>query len=371
MLVWTVAIGCTPEIAGTPGLVDVGTTDVDPSTTSSSSSTEALTESASATEAESSSTTEGEAEESSSTSDGGALCGDGLVTGLEDCDCGGKPCTPEALRNNTCTSIGNPMLTGGTLGCNPASCRFDTSGCSVCGDHVIEGTEICDGPLEDPPTCEALGKGTLGQVVCGSDCNYDTSDCTPCGYAFDFEACNGGWTVGKTDPLAANPSWECGDPPNDGPPYGPPANTAGVWATRLDGYYSANESSYLLSPPLDLSVCKDKQLTLSLRHWHNFEALADGGIVQVRGNAGGWVTLTPSDGPGYGDDPIVASFPPVAGSRGFDGTTGDAGNALATTEFDMTAYAGQTGVEVRFVFGSNGSSVAPGWYIDSVTLEGD
>jgi hypothetical protein len=358
-------VACTTEVAGTPGLGE-GSTSV-ASTTDASTGVSA-TETSSTTEDQS--TSSGEIEEGSSSGGGGALCGDGLITGLEDCDCGGEACTAAGLGRKTCVDIGDPTLTGGTLDCDAASCRFDTSGCSRCGDGIVENTEVCDGLLENPPSCEELGKGTAGDVVCGFDCNYDTSDCTLCAYTFEFDVCDDGWTTGSTEAAAANPTWECGDPPGDPPPYGPPLGTTGVWATRLDGYHAANESSWLRSPALDLTACEGEQITLTLHHWHNFEANADGGIVQVRGEGEDWTKLTPTGGAGYGNDPIVATFPPVDGTRGFDGGTGDRAVAIATSEFDLSDYAGQSNVRLRLVFGSNANSVAPGWYIDTVEIVG-
>ena len=312
---------------------------------------------------------------SSSGGDGGALCGDGVVSGNEECDCAGRPCTEEGLDGKTCLDIDDPLagvLTGGTLSCNPASCRFDTSTCTHCGDGRVNGNEACDGELPAPITCRELGRGTAGAVTCGSDCQVDASACSACGYTFDFSSCDG-WTVGRTDPAAANPSWACGDPTGD-PPYGPPGAFSGAWATGLTGYYSASESSFVQSPPLDFSRCAGETLTMTVSHWFNFESLttnADGGIVQVSADGESWTTLVPTSGTGYGNDPIVASFPPVDGAVGFDGSiAADESPSVLTTELDLSGYAGESGVYVRFVFGSNASSVTAGWYIDGVEILG-
>jgi hypothetical protein len=307
--------------------------------------------------------------------EGGALCGDGVVSGSEECDCAGRPCREEQLGGTTCVDVDDPFtgpLTGGTLSCNPASCRFDTSMCSSCGDGRVNGNEVCDGELLAPVSCRELGRGTAGEVACGADCQLDTSACTACGYGFDFSTCDG-WTVGRTDPLAAVPSWACGDPTGD-PPYGPPGAFTGAWGTSLTGFYSANESSFLRSPPLDFGRCAGERLTLTLSHWFNFESLvenADGGIVQVSTDGDTWTTLEPTGGTQYGDEPIIATFPPVDGALGFDGSIGDDDSAsVLDSVFDLSAYAGETDVYVRFVFGSNESSVTAGWYIDAVEILG-
>lgn len=369
-MVWVVA--CTTDAGFDPPFGPM-TTGVDTTDTGASSSATEPAPGVDTTAAPDPDT--GDTTAAASEDDAGALCGDEVVSGNEECDCGGNPCTPEGLGNMTCLDVADPLagvLTGGTLACNPASCRFDTSMCTRCGDKMVNGNEVCDGELVAPVSCRELGAGTAGEVTCGSDCQLDTAACTACGYEFDFSSCDG-WTVGRTDPAAANPSWACGDPTGD-PPYGPPGAVTGAWATGLTGYYSANESSFLRSPPLDFSRCEGEQLTMTLSHWFNFESLvenADGGIVQVSTDGESWTTLVPTSGTEYGDDPIVAAFPPVDGAVGFDGSIADDDSAsLLTTELDLSDYAGEAGVQVRFVFGSNGSSVTAGWYIDAVDILG-
>ncbi len=60
---------------------------------------------------------------------------------------------------------------GGTLACNPNCQGFNTSGCvvSICGNNVIEGSEVCDGTDLGLMTCQSFGcrSGALG---CLDDC---------------------------------------------------------------------------------------------------------------------------------------------------------------------------------------------------------
>jgi len=304
----------------------------------------------------------------------GSICGDGYITGMEDCDCGGIACTEEALGGHTCLDVEDPnapgLLTGGMLDCNPSSCKFDISQCTYCGDGLLNGNEKCEADTPIDVTCEELGKGTAGAVTCGTACTIDTSACTLCGYDLDFSNCAGGWTTGRTTPMAAIPSWACGDPTGD-PPYGPPGNITGVWATNLSAYYSANESSFLQSPAFDFTQCAGEQMTMTLRHWYNFESDADGGIVQVSANGTDWTTLPTTGGSLYGADPISATFPPVDGAMGFHaGAPDEESAAVVESEFDLSPYAGETGIYVRFVFGSDNATVAPGWYLDSLSILG-
>ena len=73
---------------------------------------------------------------------GKPVCGDGVAKGKEQCD-GGD------LRGETCESLG---YAPGALGCYP-DCTFDLIGCvggeAVCGDGVVGGVEECDGVADD------------------------------------------------------------------------------------------------------------------------------------------------------------------------------------------------------------------------------
>jgi hypothetical protein len=95
------------------------------------------------------------------------VCGDGLVTGFEQCD-GPVP---------SCMELG---FTGGTARCGP-DCQFDTSGCtSVCGDGIVAPDEECDGsPTGD---CSSVGE-TYGVLSCDpATCRFDRSACySTCG----------------------------------------------------------------------------------------------------------------------------------------------------------------------------------------------
>src|SRR5262249_35138559 len=69
-------------------------------------------------------------------------------------------------------------FTGGTLSC-ASDCTFDTAGCSVCGDGVIDPGETCDGADLSGLECADLGLGfTGGALACDAACNHDTAACT-------------------------------------------------------------------------------------------------------------------------------------------------------------------------------------------------
>jgi hypothetical protein len=306
----------------------------------------------------------------------GSVCGDGIVSGNEECDCGGGACTPEGLDNKTCVDVTDPLkpgiLTGGTLGCNPASCRFNTSECTYCGDGEVNGIEECEPGLPIDLTCEALGAGTGGQLTCNdTTCTADTSMCTDCGYTFNFESC-ANWTTGKAHASGNDVSWACGNPTGT-PPNGPPGNPTGVWATNLTGTYNFSESSFLQSPPLNLTSCAGEGITMTLRHWYLFEGgvtRPDGGIVQISTNGTTWTTIDPVGGALYGAGNIGATYPPVMGTPGFNGNQNNNSNVMLESMWDLSAYAGLSDVHLRFVFGSDSSDQRAGWYLDNLELLG-
>jgi hypothetical protein len=93
-------------------------------------------------------------------------CGDGVQDAPEECD---------GVDAVSCASyIGGT----GSFACD-ASCRWDFSGCSRCGNRVLNGLEDCDGDrFADGFSCEALGYSG-GQVECLPTCRVSTLHCLP------------------------------------------------------------------------------------------------------------------------------------------------------------------------------------------------
>jgi len=102
----------------------------------------------------------------------GSTCGDGVKAATEQCD-------GADLGGASCESLG---YASGTLGCDPATCGFDTSACvpaapSSCGNGTIESPEQCDGADLGGATCTSLGYTLGGALACGAGCAFDTSGC--------------------------------------------------------------------------------------------------------------------------------------------------------------------------------------------------
>jgi hypothetical protein len=102
-----------------------------------------------------------------------AGCGDGAVAGVEQCD---GPIDP-ALQLD-CSSFN---FYGGMLACS-AECTYDTSACTgSCGDHKINGPELCDGIPPLGETCADFGF-QLGRLGCTVDCAPNFGQCSTIGW---------------------------------------------------------------------------------------------------------------------------------------------------------------------------------------------
>lgn len=136
------------------------------------------------------------------------LCGDGLVTGAEDCD---------GDTTALCTSLGyyDPV----PLTCSPR-CTFDVSECTgSCGDGVVNGpagAEACDG---GPPesSCIALGYDR-GPLTCNSFCAPQLMGCKHLGFlertSLSGDAITGVYRASATHTFYANYNGMIEDGPN-------------------------------------------------------------------------------------------------------------------------------------------------------------
>lgn len=104
--------------------------------------------------------------------DGSQVCGNGLIEGTELCDM-------DQTGTADCVSEG---FAGGTLSCNSTCDGFDTTLCTggdTCGDGNVDTGEDCDNTNLDGNDCESVGNYVGGTLACATDCTFDTSNCTP------------------------------------------------------------------------------------------------------------------------------------------------------------------------------------------------
>ncbi|HEX7320530.1 MAG TPA: hypothetical protein VF399_09280 [bacterium] len=133
-------------------------------------------------------------------------------------------------------------------------------------------------------------------------------------------------------------TWQWGIP-TSGP--GSAHSGQNCWATNLSGNYDNNADWKLTMPSQNLSGATNPQL--QFYHWYSTETSYDSGWVDVSTNSGStWTKI----------------------SAGYKGSSGDW--LLATVS--LSAYAGMTGILIRFHFTSDASGTYPGWYIDDVSV---
>ncbi|MCA9719271.1 MAG: hypothetical protein H6713_36660 [Myxococcales bacterium] len=126
-------------------------------------------------------------------------CGDGVIMDPESCEPAGDVLVKPNLGGQTCVGLG---YEGGLLECT-GGCGFDTSGCHTCGDAVKQAQEQCDGADFGGKSCASFDSAIgdpfdAGSLSCSDDCGVETYECSLCG---------DGVTTGAElcDPLAPNP----------------------------------------------------------------------------------------------------------------------------------------------------------------------
>lgn len=105
------------------------------------------------------------------------VCGNGVINPGEECDTNSfGALTPQ------CTSLG---FTSGAIICT-SSCRLNTSNCTTttppsCGNGMLDAGEFCEGPVFGAiSSCTNLSF-TTGSIACTPDCRLNVSGCTTCG----------------------------------------------------------------------------------------------------------------------------------------------------------------------------------------------
>jgi cysteine-rich repeat protein len=173
-------------------------------------------------------------------------CGDGIMIGSEVCDdgninddpacssdcssyCGdstrnadhGEDCDGVLLGGYTCLNIGYGF-SDGVLGC-AVDCQFDVSGCTACGNSIVETGEDCD----DGNPFSGDGCTGLCVIESGWECQGEPSTCDSlCGDGFikGSELCDDGNTTvgdGCSDLCVIELGWSClGEPSSCDPVCG-------------------------------------------------------------------------------------------------------------------------------------------------------
>jgi transglutaminase-like putative cysteine protease len=166
-------------------------------------------------------------------------------------------------------------------------------------------------------------------------------------FADDFEAGDEGWTHGGTED-----TWTLGTPSSK-----PASAHSGLqaWGTGFSGAYPNNADSWLLSPAFDLRGLAGASLDFWLYNWTQ-------SVAQVKAYDPLWVEVT-TDGVSF--LPICSEMAGVS----FDPAIPWVGG-WSHIVLDLTKYAGNPKVRVRFRFRSDASTTGRGSFIDDVRVYG-
>ncbi|MBN1995999.1 T9SS type A sorting domain-containing protein [candidate division KSB1 bacterium] len=152
--------------------------------------------------------------------------------------------------------------------------------------------------------------------------------------------------------------WEWGIPQS-----GPQLAFSGqkLWATKLNGDYSNNTTSYLYLPVVPLSPDLG-HAAFQCMHWYETETRAsdivDGGNIKVSVDGGPFQVVVPERGYNVAfflQNDILGNEP------GFGGD----GQAWQKVRINLKDYIGHS-VQLAFFFGSDNDGTASGWYLDDL-----
>ena len=103
-----------------------------------------------------------------------------------------------AISSLICEVIIRPIK---LLACATDCLGWDTSGCSTCGNDVIEADEVCDGAQFGGEDCASFSAGQHGILACNATCDeVDLTGCYTCGNDTReaIEECDGADFGGQT-----------------------------------------------------------------------------------------------------------------------------------------------------------------------------
>uniref|UniRef100_UPI00300AB37F fibronectin type III domain-containing protein n=1 Tax=Mesoflavibacter sp. CH_XMU1422-2 TaxID=3107770 RepID=UPI00300AB37F len=178
-------------------------------------------------------------------------------------------------------------------------------------------------------------------------------------YSEDFESGDGGWTASGTG------TWALGTPAAT--VINSAASGANSWVTNLTGNYNSNEDSFVSSPIFDLSTLSSPSIEMSI--WWESEFSWDGTVLQSSIDGGAtWQNVGAFGDPNnwYTDNTINGN--PGGQQEGWTGRNGSGSNGWVTARHALVGLAGESSVQLRIAFGSDGSVQDEGFAFDDVSI---
>ena len=186
-------------------------------------------------------------------------------------------------------------------------------------------------------------------------------------YTEGFESGNGGWTSG-----GASSTWELGAPTNTN--ISSAAGGTNAWVTDLDGFYDADEQSFVQGPCFDFTNLANPEIIMDI-YWHS-EFSWDGANLEFSVDGGtNWNLVGALNDPvnWYNDNSIAGlsnnSFSTGTGWSGGGSFTGNGSGGWVSASHALTGLGGQSSVLLRIAFGADGSGQDEGFGFDNVTIQ--
>jgi hypothetical protein len=242
-------------------------------------------------------------------------CGDGVVAGAEQCD---------GILETDCTGIGLGFYDPGELVCR-SDCTFDTSRCGArCGDRTINGPEVCDGMPPAGVSCIDYGF-QIGRLDCSAACNPHLPACGTIGWRTVFSGgqgvLHGIWVTDGGDAFAVG----------DGGAI--LRSQGGAWSTMTSGTTADLKAVWGTSATNVLAVGTDG--TILHYDGSSWSAMASGTSAALYGVAG----TSANEIYAVGEAGTIARF--------------DGASWTVTTEGSRTLYGISARGDLRIVVGSN------------------
>ena len=180
-------------------------------------------------------------------------------------------------------------------------------------------------------------------------------------YVEDFETGQGDWEV--VNNASVGSSWDLGLPL--GSVINKAASGSNAWVTNLNGDYSNNENSYLISPVFDFSNLS--QLELIANVFVQSEESFDGLQIQISDDCGKTWSRLGALGTGQNWYNNTSNQLPF-GEFGNFAWSGTADTTWKTVQHSLNDYANESNVRLRVLFRSDFSEVAEGFGFDNISI---
>lgn len=221
-----------------------------------------------------------------------------------------------------------------------------TANLSAAGDYTIDAYTLLAG---DSNTSNDSTSKTVSSIALVSSFPYTES----------FESGQAGWRVtGATTFELGAPVNAIIDTASDG---------TQAWVTDLDANYLSNEAGAVNSPCFDFTNIVDPIIEMDI--WWDAETSWDGAVLQS--SIDGGITWQKVGANGdtvnwYNDNSIDGLFGIEPSQEGWTGSPGSLGWVTAKRALD--GLGGQSSVQLRVAFGSDGSVVDEGFAFDNVKI---